>query len=140
MPEFTLDQLEQYTTSLGGGRRATWSPILQQPARLLKNPRVAETTAADRHEIGARFAQEAQSIGRLAHAAAATHGKTNALLHARHHCPVGATDIRLRNAAGMHFDGRRPFLFAPSGHLAGRLVLTVRPGPELECHRYRHGP
>ena len=61
--ELSFDQLQQRAASFDAAWIAAGDTRLKQLARLLENPRIAETSTSDRDAVGSGLAQEAHRIG-----------------------------------------------------------------------------
>ena len=61
--ELSFDQLQQRAASFDGTWIAAGDTRLKQFARLLEDPRIAETSATDRDTVGSGLTQEAHCVG-----------------------------------------------------------------------------
>jgi CBS domain-containing protein len=111
--KFFFDQIQQDAAALPKRWRRDLAPALDERPRVPENPRVAETSPADRHGIGPGFRQKPHGILSRANPAASHDRNLHRLLDAGDDRPVGPADVRLFHTAGMHIDGGRPGLLGP---------------------------
>lgn len=133
--KFALDELQQHPRAFADVGRRDAGPPQDERSRLLKDPRIAQTSTANSHAVCPRLFEETNRVDRFAHTTAAEHRDVDGLFDAGYDGPVGSPDVTLRNAASMDIDGRSTCQFSELSYLDGCFPLAVRSGAYLERYR-----